>query len=255
MSMSLLDYVQAILSSLESDEVNSITDTAEATTVARAVQTAYKEILARADLPEHYTLFQLTASGNNAKPTLMFRPDDVLSIEWIKYDIQTTADPVKNFQTLDFIALDQFLQTMYNLRSDDDNVEQFTHSVSGETITFQAYNDRAPTQYTTFDDDTVVFNAFDNTVDTTLQQSKTVCYGRKNQTWTMSDSYVPFLDPDFEIILLNEAKALAFAELKQIQHQKAEQSLKRLWSHAQKSKRGINNPRDELLRAPDYGRK
>jgi hypothetical protein len=116
-------------------------------------------------------------------------------------------------------------------------------------------NDKAPEYYTTFDDHTLIFDSFDVAVENTLQKTKTLAYGKKDQTWTEEDDFVPFIDKEMAILLLNEAKGLAFLELKQVGHPRAEQTGHRLWVANQKKKRSVDSNRDELSRAPNFGRK
>jgi len=69
----------------------------------------------------------------------------------------------------------------------------------------------------------------------------------------MADSFEPDIDPEQVPLLLNEAKSLAYFELKQTPHVKAEQEAKRQWSSLQKDKSVDNKPSyfDQL---PNYGR-
>jgi hypothetical protein len=100
----------------------------------------------------------------------------------------------------------------------------------------------------------LVFDSYDSTVDSTLQQSKTLCYGLKDYTWTETDTFVPPLDAEQFPLLLNEAISLAWSELKQAQHAKAESMARRGWTNLQHSKNRINTV-TELQKLPDYGRK
>jgi sensor histidine kinase YesM len=250
----LLDYVQTILSSLDSDEVNSYDDTVESLQVANIVKTVYNDVQARVDLPEHYTLFELNASGDPDQPTLMFRPDDVMSVEWVQYDKILDGDTNPVYTDIPFKPLDEFLKYIDNLDVDEAEVGSFEYTIGSDTVLFKYRNDQAPSCYTTFDDNVFVFDAYDSDVDTTLQKDKTRCYGRKEQSWTMSNTFVPFLDRDLSTLLLNEAKVLAFAELKQMGHDVARQWANRGWTKSQISKRGIDQKRNELDRAPNFGR-
>lgn len=252
----LLDYVQTILSSMDSDEVSNITDTTESLQVAHIVKTVYNDLQARLDLPEHYTLFELTASGDNTQPVLMTRPSDVVSIEWVQYDKVLTGDTDPVYTRVEFKPLDEFLKLTDALAVSDTTVESFDYTTDdGSSITFIYRNDKGPDFFTTFDDYTLIFDSYDSDVDTTLQKTKTRCYGRKDQTFTLSNSFVPFLDRDASTLLLNEAKVLAFAELKQMSHDIARQWAQRGWVKSQQTKRGIDNNRNELDRAPNYGRR
>lgn len=255
MAYTLLEYVQQILSSMDSDEVNSIGDTTESLQVTKVVEASWNAIVARLDLPEHFTLYQLASLADPTKPTIMQRPSGVDSVLWIRYDCQTTDDPEATFLKLQYMDLDWFLTRTYSLRTTDASVTSISHIIDGETVTFLCTNNAAPQFYTTFDDKTILFDSYDAAVDTTgLIASKSLAYGRLEQAFTLSDGFVPFLDPDFQVLLLNEAKSLAHLELKQVEHTKAEKIARNEWVHAQHAKRGIDQDRDELERLPNYGR-
>lgn len=81
----LLSMTQDILSALSSDEVSSISDTVESLQVANIIKNKYYDMVARSDPPKQDQLFQLTASGDSAKPTLMYMPSTVTRVNWIKY--------------------------------------------------------------------------------------------------------------------------------------------------------------------------
>lgn len=249
-----LDYTQTILSSLDSDEVNSISDTVESLQVANIIKTVYNDMQARMDLPEHKTLFELNASGDTAAPVIMYRPSDVLSIDWVQYDkiLSTETDP--NYQPVTFMPIGQFLVMTNSQNTDETWIDEVTLAVGSDSVTFKYRNDTAPQYYTTFDDSTIVFDSFDSAVDATLQKNKTRCYGKKDQSFQMTDTFVPFLDRDLSTLLLNEAKVLAFAELKQTQHAVAGQWARRGWVKSQKSQRAIDVQSD-FDRLPNFGRK
>src|SRR5262245_33890392 len=86
MKFSVLELTQEILSSLISNEVNSITDTVESLQVATLLRSGFYDLAVDLNLPEHETLIELDASNDATKPTLMFVPENVSKIHWIKYD-------------------------------------------------------------------------------------------------------------------------------------------------------------------------
>lgn len=251
----LLDYTQTILSAMDSETVNSYSDTVESIQVANVIRTVYNDLQARLDLPEHYTLFELTASTNSLQPILMTRPSDVMTIEWIQYDKKILGQTDPFYQDVPFLNLDEFLRRMNSLKVSDTGIGTFDLTQGTDSVTFIYRTNRAPSYYTTFDDRTIIFDSYDSAVDSTLQKTKTRAYGKKDQTFTLNDTFVPFLDRDLSTLLLNESKVLAFAELKQDQHQVAKQWANRGWTKVQKSQRGINHEQTELDRAPNYGRR
>ena len=92
MKMSLLEMTQNILSALNSDQVNSVSDTPESLQVAEAIKSTYFNMLGRYDLPEHNQFFNLQPSNDPTKPVLMYRPDGVTRLEWLKYFDTNPAD-------------------------------------------------------------------------------------------------------------------------------------------------------------------
>lgn len=254
-SYTLLEYIQDIASAMDSEEVNAYDDSVESLQIAKIIKSVWHGINARANLPEHYQLFELTASGDSTKPTLMTKPSDVNTVEWVQYNIVASGDTDPIFTDMKFLPLDEFLRMQDSLLVSATEVGSWDQTLdSSDSITFIYRNDQPPKYYTTWNDTTFIFDSYDSDVDTTLQKTKTRAYGRKDQTFTMSDAFVPFVDRDMSTLLLNESKVLAFAELKQMSHDVARQWAARGWSGLQKNKRGIDNKQSELDRLPNYGR-
>lgn len=254
MKYSLLDLTQTILSSMDSDEVNSINDTPESLQVATLIRSTYFDIISRGDLKEHFSIVTLDASGDLTKPTLMTLPDTVGQIVWLRYDKQTLDDPYTRMEEVEFLNPDLFFTYMYGLDQTETEVGSFTHTLDNDEVTFFYRNDRAPQYYTVFDDYTFIFDSFDTTVDSTLQKSKTLAYARNIIPFDMEDNFIPDLDEAQFSLLLNEAKSLAWAELRQMQHPKAEQNARRAWTSLQrhKYKTRKENYFDDL---PSFGRR
>jgi hypothetical protein len=84
-----------------------------------------------------------------------------------------------------------------------------------------------------------------------------MAYGYTEPTWTASNSFVPTLDAQQFNILLKEAKAMAWQELKSIDNAKADLSAKRTRMFAERKKNKINYSRTGTYYSnfPDYGRK
>lgn len=254
MKYTLLDLTQTVLSSMDSDEVNSIDDTIESQQVAKVIKTVYFDLVNRANVPEQFNVFQLEAYGDSSKPTLMTIPNTFQSIKNLKYNVATIDDTLLRMEDMVALPLADFLTMMYNQNTDENNVSSFSHVVGTSTITFIYRDDTAPKYYTTFDDYTVVFDSYDADVDSTLQKSKTLAYGKKNIPWTMTDTFTPDLDDSQFPILINEAKSLAFQEAKQTPHPLAERNARRGWVSLQKQKQKIVTATD-LAKLPDFGRR
>lgn len=249
MAKTLLEIVQDILSSMDSDEVNSITDTVESEQVARIVRNTYEDLISRVDYPEHWDMFELNASGTSTKPTLMYKPTNIKKIDFVKYDKRLTGETAPNYQYVAYQDRKTFLDRMYALNVDEDDVISFDHTISSDTMTLLCFNNKAPDYYTSLDDNMLIFDSYDAVVDANLQKNKTMCYGLKIPTpFSMTDGFTPDLDEEQFALLFQESKATAFADLKQTTNARAERSARQQWIKTQEN---FSNP----IRRPYYGRK
>ena len=351
---SLLTMVQNILSSLSSDEVNSISDTTESMQVAQIIENKYYDIAARGDLTQHTSLYQLTASTNPNIPTIMYLPTGASKLDWLQYydtnpndntqtgqygayshDLNTdivsstawnTVSSTSNtigiglitwtvasatlpivigqgavassgtntmfglvtaysgtsltinvvstigsgtyaawtiqnsnsisipgYKYVDVVPLDYFLDITNRFDVTQNNVGTYTFTEGGYNFTFKYQTTNQPSICTLLTNYYVLFDQYDKTQDTTLQQVKTLAFGATVPPFVLSDTFVPDLNDQQFPLLLNEAKSLAYFELKQMVHVKADQEIKRQWAATQKNKSIANKPGyfDQL---PSFGR-
>lgn len=251
----LLELTQDVLASLDSDEVNSITDTTEAEQVARIIRRCYWNIVGRTSLDEHMDLFQLTASGDNAKPVLMIRPSTVEKLYWIKYDKRIESGDAPLFDYVQYKTPTEFFHMQHMLNTDDSWVDTMTYTGDGDTHTIPYRNDKAPDFWTSVDDNNIFFDSFDLELESTLQKTKTMCYGLIDTTFTLSDSFVPDIDAQQFPLLLNDSISLAWAELKQAQHVKAEKEANKQRIAMHRNKTALPGREAYGTNLPNYGRK
>jgi hypothetical protein len=69
MKKTLLEMTQDILNDMDSDEVNSISDTVEAQQVANIIKTCYNEMISNRDWPHLRKLVQLDSLQTLRSPT------------------------------------------------------------------------------------------------------------------------------------------------------------------------------------------
>lgn len=247
MKRNLLDMVQEILSDLDSDEVNSIDDTVESEQVVTIIKSTYYSMMANRDWPHTRQSIQLTGLGLTAKPTHMKLQDGVKSICFINYNKVKLGESKKAYSKVTYLEPEQFIHKTNQNDSTASNVQSVT-DFGGIEILIR--NDKAPSYYTSFDDEHVVFDAFDNTVDSSLQQSKVQCQAYVTPSWTSSDSFIPDLPEIAFPALIEEAKARAFYVLKQTINQKAEQESGKQNRWLARKSRRVNGG----IQYPSYGR-
>lgn len=223
--MTVLELVQDILSDMDSDDVNSISDTVEAQQVAKILKTTYNEIIDGVDhWPHLNTLVQLEASGDNTKPTHMRMPDNLQFLNWVKYNKKLTGDTKDKYSDVSYMTPHDFLSYINQRNSTASTVTTVTDFSS---VTLLVRNDHNPSYWTSFDDEYIVFDAYYSTLDTTLQTSKTQAEGPRDAVFTVSDTFIPDLPAKAFSYLLAEAKSVAFNALKQSANAKEEQKSKR----------------------------
>ena len=251
MKRNLLSLVQSVLADLGSDQVNNYDDTVESTDIAYLIRDVYYDLISETKLDEHYDLFRLTASGDTDKPTLMTLPTTVLSLDWVKYNNQLSTETAPDWQPVSFLPIKDMIDRMYSLDTDESNIQTMTHG----DRTFIIWNDRMPTYYTSFNDETLIFDAYDVSEESTLQSSNTQCFGEVYSEFTFSDTYIPDLDATQFSLLLNEVKSRASISIGEMPNQKNEQQARRHLINSQRTKRRIPTKYAQMNNLPNYGRK
>jgi len=248
MKLSLLDIVQDILSDMDSDEVNSVDDTVESTQVAQIVKSTYFAMISNRNWPHTRQTVQLSASGTTAQPTHMTIDEEVKELCFINYNKVRAGSTRKMYQPVKYLYPDDFLRVINNRNNDSDTVDVITDLTGVELL---IVNNTAPTYYTSFDDENIVFDSYDIEVDSTLQQSKVQAQAYVIPAWSGLDDFIPDLPAEAFTALLEEAKSRCMFKLKQVRDVKAEQEAGRQQRYLARQARTVNGG----IRYPNYGRK
>lgn len=213
--MTLLDMVQDILASMNSDEVNSITDTVESEQVAREIRTAFYEILSNLREPHQHVLRKLEAVSDINKPTHLKIPEAMNGIECYSYDIRVKDSDKVYWRDLTYLPPEDFLVLTGTYR--EDSAAQEVEDFNGVKIL--VLNNEDPIYYTSFDETYVITNAFDSDKDDTLIEDKTRVLGYELPTFSLTDSFIPPIPATKFPLLLSEAKQACFINFKQVSNQ------------------------------------
>jgi len=224
--MTLLEMTQNILSDMDSDEVNSISDTVEALQVANIIKDTYYNIMAEQFFPMEALRVQLTAASDTDKPTHFTIPDNTEKIFFIKYDTRDAVGDKLEYRDMTYMSPKEFMDFSFNRDSTDSAIQTVTDD-SGTRLLIK--NDADPQYWTSFDDEVVIFDAFDSAIDDTLQADKIIAYAEKGAVFTLTDTFIADNLPSKAFpYFLSEAKSMCFVNLKQQANPKVEQLAKRL---------------------------
>lgn len=253
MRKTLLQLVQDILASLESDEVNSIADTTEAQDVARIVRDCYETIIVEVAPKTRKGLFHLDASTDPNEPVLMRLPSDARSIEWLKYNVGEDLQDT-NFRLLHYMEPHEFINHTNGLDEKTDWVDSMTVYFEGHPFPIKYRNDVSPYYFTSPDNQTILFDSYDKDIENTVSSARTYAYGNKAPKFVLEDHFVPDLDDTHFPLLLNMAKSQAFVEMKQTENMNAERRERRLRILSKKTS-DTTDPRSAIRKRIGYGRR
>jgi hypothetical protein len=257
MIYTLLELVQRILSAMDSDEVNDYNDTVESAQVALLLKQTFYDCASDLELPQHEGFFELNASGDAAKPTLMTTPSNVYKVRSIRYNnilATSESETNPNYKEVEYIKMLDFIDRQQGLREQTTGVGTMEFTSNSETFEVMYRSDKMPQYYSTFDDRTFIFDSYHDDEDTTLQKAKTMCEGTVYPVWTMDNTFVPDLSPQQFSYFLNKAMDRAFVELKQQQNANAAGEARKQLISLQKQK-GSAPDRPKIWSVPRYGRR
>ena len=223
MKSTLLQVVQSILSDMDSENVNSISDTTEALQIASVVEDTYFNIIAARDIPEHNKLIPLVSLSNNARPTHFTYPARTKELIRLDYNIGTASS--QDYREIVYVSplefIDRMSETDLKVTTVDQSVELFVA------------NDRDPSYYTSFNDNHIIMDSYDASVEAHLAANKTRAFCSIYPTFSQTDSFAMDLDQTLMPLLLAEAKSTCMSLFKGGSDTKVEQSARRLKSYVQ----------------------
>lgn len=247
-----LEIVRSIVEDLNGldnpETIYTLDQTLQSTMVKRIVKETFYDIVSGRDWAHLWGALQLTATSGST-PTHMTLADNVMEIEYIKYNVRTSTDTKNKFIDMKRMEPHDFMRMVDARDSSASNIDVVTDS-SG--IYINVYNDRAPTYWTSFNDSTIIFDAYDSDVDATnLVATKTQCRAQIYPTVIESDTFLFDLPTQMYNLLLSKSKSVASVVLNRqvnpIFEQMSNTQRRRLSVEAHKINQNINYP--------NYGRR
>lgn len=209
---SLLQLVQDILNDMDSDEVNSIDDTVEASQVAQIVRSTYEAMMSNRNWPHQKRLLTLTPSDDLAQPTHVTMQEDIKEMVSVRYNCAQADQTRLYYKPVMYLEPDDFLRYSNGRNTDDANIDVIYDSTD---VPLLIRNDQAPRYFTSFNDNVLIFDAYDKAVDDTIQASKIQATAYIMLEWEHRDDFIPNLPAEAFTALQEEAKSRCFVKLKQ----------------------------------------
>ena len=244
----LLEITQEILSVMTSDEVNSISDTAEAEAVARIVMATFDNMVSTRNWKNHKELLKLVSHSSSARPTHSAVPANTKELLFVNYNKTKSGDSRLYYEPVKWKEPDQFTLYTNGRDSTSSTVQTVT---DGTGVVLLIANDKQPQWYTSFDDDNIVFDSFDSAVDSTIQTSKIQAFGYIQPVSTFSNTWEPDIPKEAIRSLIEQAKSTARFQLDSVTDIKAEQEALRQRRWLSQRNWTVNGG----LKYPNYGRK
>lgn len=205
MKKNLLQIVQNILSDMDSDGVNSISDTLESEQVAQCVATIFEQIQTEWDLPEQVKMYRLgnTTDATNGKTRLLLA-DASVTLHSLLYNNKRLSGGDPAYTPLRLVSNDEFLGHTINSAGED---QQWPEDAN---LVFRVRNDRGPNMVTLVGTRTLVADAYLADKEATLQSSSAVGYGGVEPGLVIDDDTIIDLDGILMPLLERNASELAF---------------------------------------------
>lgn len=235
--MTNLEVVQSTLLSMDSDDVNAVDGTEESLQVLTILRETYFELMSQGDWPHLEQTCTLLSVGDSESPTSLRVPDSVDTIGTIRYELPATAQAERAYPVVVFKSPQDFMDNSYSLKLSDTSVIEV--DINGVKVFVR--NDRHPTFWTSFDDETVIFDAYDNTIESTVQGNKTSLICRVIPTFEDTNTFIPDMPAKMFPLYLAEVKRASHLYLKQ-QDSKID---------AKRALRGFNKMRHDSWRTND----
>ena len=248
MGKTVLEYVQATLSAMDSDDVDSIDDTMEATQVANQLKEEYAEYIGRQDWAYMKRAITLNAVADPASPASFTIPEDIKLIEELSYNVSETGSYKRH--KLRYLDPQCFLDTV----TVGEGSANATLVEVGSSIKYFVRTDRWPTYWTSFDEVTVVMDAVNQDYETTLTTENLQGFGVCIPAFQVEDGFVPYVPLNTEPALQAQLNKVCFHYFKQVASVPDEEKSKRQLARQRREASKVDRPGNRYYRN-QFGRK
>ena len=242
----ILTLMQKIADAIDSDEIDSIDETIEATKIMGILEDTYQEVIDRRTWEFiKDRLLPLEARQAGDPINLLRIPEAVSKIDDIKHYNSTTSQPM----SLTYLEPLPFVNFVMQRNPDRDDVDVI---LSTDGIALYIANDIPPQYYTSFNETTITFDAYETVKGAGNQVADSVIMAHVLPVVDFTDPTATLPIPKrMETLILNEAIATANYRLRQTRDPRSERIASR--QHKQLKQLETKTSNDRKVRT--YGRR
>lgn len=248
--MRLLELVQLIMADLSLEEVENFEDSEEATQVALFIRDTFYNVMGSSDWRFNEKMISLESYANNSKPVLMRLPPNVVNIGKVQYLDEETG----NMTTVKYIEPELFIEELGE-RNVGTNVKTYTGCVGESAVPIKVFTNRSPRFYTSFEEDVLCFDSFNQKYDDNLQTHKSLCWAYQMPVFQIDNDFEIDMPEDFFwSYFVPEVKIVCAMKLLETVNQKDISDAKRGRSRAFNKSSKVPHEGSWMNKSP-YGRK
>lgn len=221
----ILQLVQQIGEGIGSDEIDTLDETIEASEIATILEQTVTEVISRKRwefISDRVRQLDARAGGSTQLNTLVI-PSDVTRINCLKY--RNTDNTVTEFIALTYMKPCDFVDMVQSRNSADTNI---TAIANDDGVEINVITDAPPNNWTSFDEESITFDAYDATVGTGNLITDSVIIADIVPVIDYTDPAATLKVPErMETLIYNEALSTCAIRLRQTVDPKAERVARR----------------------------
>lgn len=211
----VLELVNNALSDMGREEVNALNATPEAKRVLQIVKDTYYHIVTRKKATHKTRHIPLDSAADSTKPTKLIFTSEFDSLKELRYNVADAGED-DQYELMTYLYPEDFLQMCYQRSSSDTDT---TYVTNEDGVKFLVYSDRAPTYWTSFDEEHIYLDSYKSTVESTLQGSKSVAHVLEIPTFPSDASASPELPARYFPMFKSMIKVACYEKIKQMANQ------------------------------------
>ena len=217
----ILQLVQELGAGIGSDEIDSLDETIEVTEIVTLLKQTVDEVISRKRwefLKDRVRQLDDRVGGSTQLNTLVI-PSDVTRINCLRYR-DTNNLNVTTFLDVLYLQPCEFLEFVQARDSADTNI---TAIANADGVLINVLTDNTPTRWTSFDEENITFDAFDETVGTGNLIADSVIIADVVPVTDFTDPTAVLNVPErMESLIFNEALSTCNYRLRQTRDPKAD---------------------------------